>query len=45
MEDTDGTVVTVEVELPAPLLADIDEYAVRHGYENPSAVVRDALRE
>ncbi len=35
--------VAVEVDLPAPLLADIDAYAARHGYANPDAVVREAL--
>jgi metal-responsive CopG/Arc/MetJ family transcriptional regulator len=43
--ENEGTIVTVEVDLPATLLSDIDEYAVRNGYENPSAVVREALRE
>ena len=38
-EDADA----VEVELPGELLRDIDEYAARHGYENPGAVVRAAL--
>jgi Arc/MetJ-type ribon-helix-helix transcriptional regulator len=38
-EDADS----VEVELPGELLRDIDEYAARHGYESPGAVVRAAL--
>jgi len=43
MDDTDA--VTVEVEMPTTLLAEIDEYAARNGYANRSAVVREALRE
>ena len=35
--------VAVEVDLSRDLLRDIDEYAVTHGYENPSAVVTAAL--
>lgn len=33
----------VEVELPRDLLDDIDDYAVTHGYQSPSDVVRAAL--
>lgn len=33
----------IEVELPRALLDDIDAYAVEHGYQSPSAVVRAAL--
>jgi len=33
----------IEVDLPAELLADIDEHAVTHGYQSPSDVVRAAL--
>lgn len=36
---------TLRVALPTELLRDIDEFAVQHGYENPSAVVRAALEE
>ncbi len=43
--ENERTIVTVEVDLPAALLSDIDEYAAQNGYENPSAVVREALRE
>ncbi|MHB9288417.1 hypothetical protein ACKVMT_15410 [Halobacteriales archaeon Cl-PHB] len=35
--------VFVDVDLSRDLLRDIDEYAVTHGYENPSAVVSAAL--
>jgi metal-responsive CopG/Arc/MetJ family transcriptional regulator len=35
--------VAVEVALPGELLYDIDQFAARHGYENPSAVVREAI--
>jgi metal-responsive CopG/Arc/MetJ family transcriptional regulator len=41
MDEDDGA--TVEVALPRELLRDIDEYATTHGYENPSALVREAL--
>lgn len=43
MDNTNDPLQAVEVELPAALLSEIDEYAVRNGYENPSAVVREAL--
>lgn len=33
----------VEVDLPRDLLDDIDDYAVTHGYQSPSDVVRAAL--
>jgi metal-responsive CopG/Arc/MetJ family transcriptional regulator len=33
----------VEVELPRDLLHDIDDFAVTHGYQSPSDVVRAAL--
>lgn len=33
----------IEVRLPPDLLADIDDYAVTHGYRGPSDVVRAAL--
>lgn len=36
---------TLRVALPTELLRDIDEFAVQHGYENPSAVVRAALQD
>lgn len=36
---------TVDVVLSRELLRDIDAFAVRHGYENPSAVVREALEQ
>lgn len=42
MEDA-ATLEEIDVTLPPALLRDIDEYAVRHGYENPSAVVQEAL--
>jgi len=43
--DDDGgdEFVAVEVELPRTVLGDIDRLAVFHGYETPSAVVREAL--
>jgi len=41
---TDADTVRVNVRLPKGLLADIDAYAVEHGYETPDAVVREALR-
>jgi len=40
---TDEPTVDVEVALPRDLLREIDEFAVENGYENPSAVVSDAL--
>jgi len=36
---------TVEVTLPQELLRDIDAFAVQHGYESPSAVIREALEQ
>jgi len=44
---TDGTgeQVEIEVAIPRELLDEIDRFAVRHGYENPSAVVREAIEE
>lgn len=41
--DSDDELVSVEVALPRELLREIDEYAVHESYENPSAVVREAL--
>jgi len=43
--DGDDETVAVEVALPPELLDEIDRFAVHHGYENPSGVVRDALAE
>jgi len=40
---TDEPTVDVEVALSRDLLREIDEFAVENGYENPSAVVSDAL--
>lgn len=40
---TDETFADIEVTLSRELLRDIDEFAVENGYENPSAVVSDAL--
>lgn len=45
MTEDDGELVALEVELPSELLSDIDEYAVRNGYENPGAVVQKALQQ
>jgi len=42
-DDGDDEFVAVEVELPRTVLGDIDRLAVFHGYETPSAVVREAL--
>jgi len=36
-------VVAVEVELPDPLLEELDAYAARRGYASPDAAVREAL--
>lgn len=33
----------IEVELPADLLDEIDDYAVTYGYRSPSDVVQAAL--
>jgi len=35
--------VAVEATLPSELLCEIDEFAARHGYESPDAVVAAAL--
>jgi Arc/MetJ-type ribon-helix-helix transcriptional regulator len=42
-DETGEEFVAVEVELPRQVLGDIDRLAVFHGYETPSAVVREAL--
>ncbi len=35
--------VAVEVDLPAPLLAELDAYAATRGYANLDAVVSEAI--
>lgn len=42
-DQDDETLVAVEAELPRELLVEMDKLAVLHGYETPSAVVREAL--
>lgn len=44
-DDGDEEFVAVEVELSRELLGEIDRMAVFHGYETPSAVVREALEQ
>ena len=41
--DGDDERVAIEVELPRELLSEIDRHATRNGYENPSALVTEAL--
>lgn len=36
-------VVSVEVDLPGALLAEMDAYAATRGYSSPDGVVREAL--
>jgi len=37
--------VAIEATLPSELLREIDEFAARHGYESPDAVVAAALAQ
>lgn len=43
MQSESETYVTVDLEVPASLLAEMDAYAAVRGYESPDGVVREAL--
>jgi hypothetical protein len=43
MTDPDAEYVYVDVPMPAALFADLDAYAVAHGYRNTDAAVADAI--